>query len=368
MNLDCERENEMAKILEGLWDCPYCGQKGIGGLTKACPNCTHPQDEDTVFYMGSQRKVLDEETAKNYGQGADWICPYCNSLNKHNAGECVNCGAMHEVDSIDYKQKRAQEELEKRANPPVVEETAEQEEKRIEQTIESKNRRSKLLFILAAVVILLIIIGMPKKKSFTLSEKSWNRDIEIEQSQTVKEDGWSEPAGARCYDEKEEVYEYDQIVDHYDTVQVEKTREVQDGYDTEIEYIDNGDGTFTENEVKTPKYVTETYYETEEQPVYKDVPVYKTKHYYEIDKWVVARTISTSGKDDAPVWGEVTLADGEREGNHKEKYTVTYTGKKGKTYTADVSEAMWNELKIGDKDKVTVKGSTITAIDGKPVK
>ena len=20
------------KIVEGLWDCPYCGQKGIGGL------------------------------------------------------------------------------------------------------------------------------------------------------------------------------------------------------------------------------------------------------------------------------------------------------------------------------------------------
>jgi len=358
----------MAKILEGLWDCPYCDHKGISGLTKTCPNCGHPQDEGTKFYMGAQKKVLDEETAKNYGQGADWICPYCNSLNKFGSGECANCGAMHEADNLDYHQKRAEEAREAIENPPVVEETAEQEEKRIERTIQSKNRRTKFFLILAAIIALLVIICMPKKKTFTLSDKAWNRDIDVEVSQTVKEEDWSEPAGSRCYKESEEIYGYDKVVDYYETVEVEKTHEVQDGYDTEIEYIDNGDGTFTESEVQTPRYVTETYYETEERPVYKEVPIYKTKHYYEIDKWVVSRTVSTNGKDDTPAWGEVTLADGEREGNRREKYTVTYTGKKGKTYSAEISETMWNDLKIGDKNKVTVQGSTITKIDGKDVK
>ena len=51
------------KIIEGLWDCPYCGQKGIGGLTKSCPNCAHPQDAGTKFYLGEKKEYLEEDKA-----------------------------------------------------------------------------------------------------------------------------------------------------------------------------------------------------------------------------------------------------------------------------------------------------------------
>ena len=36
----------MGKLIEGFWDCPYCGQKSIGGLTKVCPNCNTPRGKN----------------------------------------------------------------------------------------------------------------------------------------------------------------------------------------------------------------------------------------------------------------------------------------------------------------------------------
>ena len=47
----------MGKLVEGLWDCPYCDTTSIKASQKTCPNCGHPQDENTVFYSGSVVKT-----------------------------------------------------------------------------------------------------------------------------------------------------------------------------------------------------------------------------------------------------------------------------------------------------------------------
>ena len=44
------------KLIEGIWDCPYCDAKGIGGLRKYCPNCGHPQDKGTKFRVGEETR------------------------------------------------------------------------------------------------------------------------------------------------------------------------------------------------------------------------------------------------------------------------------------------------------------------------
>lgn len=33
----------MGKIIEGLWDCPFCGNKRIRAGQKTCPDCGHPR-------------------------------------------------------------------------------------------------------------------------------------------------------------------------------------------------------------------------------------------------------------------------------------------------------------------------------------
>lgn len=107
------------RIVEGLWDCKYCDTKGIDGLTKHCTRCGHPQDDDVKFYLVEKKNYVDEDLAKEYSQGADWICPYCNSLNRVHFKYCSNCGAEKESSEKDYfsNQEKAPE-IKPEPSPP----------------------------------------------------------------------------------------------------------------------------------------------------------------------------------------------------------------------------------------------------------
>lgn len=52
------------KLIEGLWDCPFCDNKRIRAGQKTCPSCGHPQDENTKFYMPDEIKYVSEEEAE----------------------------------------------------------------------------------------------------------------------------------------------------------------------------------------------------------------------------------------------------------------------------------------------------------------
>ena len=68
----------MEKLVEGLWDCPFCDNKRIRAGQKTCPSCGHPQDENTKFYMPDEIKyVSDEEFVKDCIQ--DLFVKLCSS-------------------------------------------------------------------------------------------------------------------------------------------------------------------------------------------------------------------------------------------------------------------------------------------------
>ena len=74
------------------------------------------------------------------------------------------------------------------------------------------------------------------------------------------------PSGARLKYEKNEIYDYEKVVDHYEikTKQVEKTRISR--YETYVTgYKDLGNGYFEEITDERPVY--ETYYESEEYKI-----------------------------------------------------------------------------------------------------
>ena len=350
------------RIVEALWDCPYCGAKGIGGLTKTCPSCGHPQDAGTKFYMGEKKNYVDEKKAENYGKGADWTCAYCGALNRYDAKECSGCGAAREESQSDYFQNQE-------ANEQKAQETAREEAQFIAPTPPVKKKRNwkKLLIGLGAaalVLILLIALLVPKTDTATISSKDWERSISIEEYQTVTESDWSVPEGGRLMEQHEEVYGYDHVLDHYETVEVQKSRRVEDGYDTETDYQDNGDGTFTEVTRQVPRYKTEYYTEYEQQPVYIPVPIYMTKYTYEIERWVPTRTADSSGHNDEPYWEDSRITRAEREGSRSDAYAVTLTGKKGRTYQVRVSEEIWNDLQLDKPVKIKTSGSRVTEING----
>ena len=86
----------MGKLVEGLWDCPFCGNKRIRAGQKTCPSCGHPQDENTKFYMPDEIKYVSDEEAAKISRNPDWQCSFCGSLNSDNLDSCANCGATKE--------------------------------------------------------------------------------------------------------------------------------------------------------------------------------------------------------------------------------------------------------------------------------
>ena len=358
-------------ILKGLWDCPYCGQKGISGLTKSCPNCAHPQDAGTKFYLGSTEEKLEEDKAKEYGKGADWTCAFCGSLNRHYMENCQNCGAERADSSGDYFENRRKEEAAKKPETPPPQ--------------PPKKRRGLFLAIALVIIALIVFVALPRSRATTVSDKTWQRAIVVESLNTVRESGWSVPDGGRLVGSRQDVHHYDQILDHYEEQEYQVPKEVFDGYDTQTEYIDNGDGTFTKHETDVPRYRTEYVTETRTVPVYRQEPVYATRYEYDIDRWQrdhiqVARGSGYEPKTDGlsrdipvdpePYWPELRLGDRQREmaDGRSEEYVLYFTDNKSKkTYAASVSQQVWGNYKRGDTVKLEVQGSRVLTLDGQRV-
>ena len=190
---------------------------------------------------------------------------------------------------------------------------------------------------------------------------NWTRTIEIEQYQQLSESGWILPAGAEVTSRKQEIHHYDTVLDHYETVQVQRSREVLDHYDTSYTYRDMGDGHFEEVEHSTPVYRTEYYMDTEQQPVYVQVPRFQTMFYYTIWRWKVVREETSSGNAHNAAWPELNLASDEREGTHREAYRFTVENTKNKERaTYRIAESYWDQLNVNDAVFITAEQSGAT--------
>lgn len=344
------------RILEGLWDCKYCGTDKIGGLTKHCPCCGHPQDTDIEFYLGEEKKYLEDDIAKEYGQGADWVCPYCGALNRTHYKFCATCGSAKDEGNKDYfqAQQAKQEQAAQRqaANQPA----------------QPKKKGGKGLLILIALAAILFFIFMPRSADTQVTAKSWSRSVDVQVEKTVQESDWEVPAGGRLVSQQQEIHHYDSVIDHYETRTRQVAERVYDGQDEHVEHINNGDGTFTEHVYYTDRYRTEYHDETYEAPVYVQVPRYATKYTYDIERWVYDRTLKEEGTDDEPKWPELTLGDKERKGDTAERYTVVLTDKKGTSYTCQIALSLWEQLKVGESVKITTVAGGVSKINDIPVR
>ena len=351
----------MSKLVMGYWDCPVCGTKEIRGDVSNCPSCGRARG-DVQFYVKdyqegqnlreeelNQYEQLDEEKAQSFSKNPDWYCSFCNSLNSDNIESCSNCGASRADSEANYfemlKRKKEREAAETAAQP---------------QPYRKPEKRRSPLVIFA--VILLVIIGVfvwmngsKTSGDLKVTALNWTRVINVEENRMFSESGWSLPAGAEQTDARNEIHHYDQVLDHYETVQVPYYEQVYDHDEYTLE--DNGNGTFTS--VSHPVYRTETRYRTEQQPVYVPVPRYQTKYYYNVWRWTPSRDVTASGDDHNAAWPEVTLAENEREGQKSEAYrfTVESTKKAGETAVYRLAESDWMNINTGDQIFITAKRS-----------
>lgn len=370
----------MGRLIQGYWDCVFCDTKKISGLEKKCPNCGKTRDSNTVFYMDETSPYISEDIAKNISRNPDWLCTFCGSLNSDNKTECYNCGAEKEKSSKTYfENKRKKEEKEQKTkasiekayptnsepiNPtytppsaPVVNDKKTVKKAKTFKNLFSNKKFIKISAITLSVILLLtslIFLFIPKTVEGSVESFSWERTISVEELQTFNESDWTLPSGARLKYTQTEIATYKQVIDHYETKTVQKSREVISHYETYVSgYRDLGNGTFEEILSERPVYTTEYYTETVEEPVYRNEPVYATKYYYEIDRWTATRSVKTENNDKNPYWGEVVLKDKEREGSKNEKYHILVsTDDEVNEYSVEYK--LWESLNVGDNVKLKV--------------
>ncbi len=346
----------MGRTVMGYWDCPVCGNKGVPGNVMNCPSCGRTRG-DVRFYMkdGAENTVreendrgdieyLNEEQEKEIGKNPDWYCSFCNSLNKDHAAFCSNCGASRESSESNYF-----DQLKKRQEAEAAEKAAQPQPR--ETQAPKKSKLPVLLIIAAAVVALVLYLrGNNVQGDLTVTDVSWSRTVPIEQNIEYTESDWSVPAGGTEISRAQAIHHYDQVLDHYEEYEVQRSRQVLDHYETYYTYTDNGNGSFTEVPHERPVYKTEYYTETETRPVYVPVPRYQTKYTYKIWRWTPTREVTASGQDHEAYWPSLGLEENEREGgDSRERYTFTVTSKKGETTVWRVTEEDWRKIDTGAK-------------------
>ncbi len=357
----------MARLVEGLWDCPYCDTKQIKGSLRECQNCGRARDENTKFYLPSQINYVSEENSTRINRNPDWICPYCNSLNSDSNSVCESCGSSRTSENLDYfsHKKKQEEEHRSQTEEYASDDSSDNsyDNKFMSTILKPRSARSKKkpwkivisIFMVLALFTGLVLLLIPKNEQITITGFEWERFIRIERYQTIQESSWTLPTEARLLYSKEEISHYISVIDHYETrtKQVEKQRIA--GYEEYVSgYKDLGNGYFEEIISKRPIY--EVYYETEyyKEPVYVQQPVYQTKYYYEIDKWIYERTIESKGKDKEPYWAEEILFDDERISEKIENYYIVGINKKDKVKKIKLSYEDWTNLEIGQTVKLKV--------------
>ena len=353
----------MPDLVMGYWDCPYCGNKGNRGDVTNCPSCGRARG-DVKFYVKDYNEgdslqenelqhfeQLSDEQAASFSKNPDWYCSFCNSLNSDNAEFCGNCGASRADSEANYF-----EMLKKKQEREAAEAAAQ-----AQNTAPQKSSRKPLLILLAVVAAIVgIFVWMNGNKTsgdLKVTALSWVRNINIEENREFSESGWTLPDGAEQTDAKKEIHHYDQVLDHYETVDVQRSRQVLDHYETYYTYTDNGNGTYTEVPHERAVYTTEYYTEPVKQPVYRNEPRYQTKYYYNIWRWVSSRDVTASGEDHNTYWPEVTLSENEREGQRTETYrfTVENLKKKEAPVTYRLAESDWMNLNVDDQVFITAK-------------
>lgn len=359
----------MGKIIEGVWDCAYCGAAKVRGGLRECPQCGHPRDENVEFYMDNpQNYVLDEALAEKARQGPDWVCQFCDCLNSATVSVCEGCGSAREAETKDYfenlqeQQEKAKREVDEQPDDITAEAADEYcpEPRPIAKPDRQKRiNYGKIMKVgVVALLVVAFIAGMvmlftPREVTGTIVDMKWSRSVEIEEYKTVRESGWSVPSGGREVSRSEEIHHYNSVISHYETKTRTYTEQVLDHYEEYVSgYRDLGNGYFEEITSQRPVYRTETRTETYEEPVYVQVPVYETKYVYDIEKWVHQTNKRTEGNDKNPYWSDYKCKANERIGSKMEVFSVTVKLDNGDTETYSLPYDQWDSLNLEQKIKL----------------
>lgn len=291
---------------EMLWDCEFCGAKGLLGKSQRhCAECGAPQNPDKRYFPpeGEAQRAVGHTY-----EGADRHCPACNAPQSAKAHNCTRCGSpldgANEVRGVTTKPAPAPKQ---------------------------KSRWWLVLVVIAVIVFgIWYLFFRTKSVQVTVTAHRWERAIGVEEFAELQESAWRNevPADAlsmRCHEKKR------------------STKQVPTGEeDCRTERKDNKDGTFEQIKKCTP--------------IYRDEPVYDDWCTFTVQRWKQLDPVKAAGTGMTPAWPTEGLPPAEaqqvlgarRQGKRTTTYILDFGGQ-----TCEVSEATWN--KYADGQKVSVE-------------
>ena len=347
-------------VREGRWDCPSCGDVGQLGRSVSCTGCGSPRPQGVRFYLPEDApEVTDAEMLRQAAAGADWVCEHCGASNRALSADCTGCGAS--VGDSEYQETHeyGEGEAPRSGRPRALRD--------VPAPPPSTRRGGGFRRVVRWGIGLGAVGGAfaflsPREVPATVSDRSWERTVQVERFRTVTEEEWELPEGGRELSRERAIRRYDRVLDHYET----RTRQVSEQVQTGTESYtcgttDNGNGYFTDKTCTRPTYSTQYRTEEYEEPVYRQVPVWGTRFRYEIERWKPERVArAAGGATGSPEWPDTELSGSrEREGERKEVYTLTFRDEEGKEYTKQLTQAQWERYDPGER--VTLR---VSPVDG----
>jgi Zn-finger nucleic acid-binding protein len=298
---------------EMFWDCGYCDAKALLGAThRYCPQCGAPQDASKRYFPPEGKEVV----ANTSFDGVDRTCPACGTPNGAKANNCRHCGSPLEGASVVSR-------LADRAK--AVRQEAAQDA--------ARPRRRPLLWLALGALVLaagfcVTSLFWTRSMNATVTGHSWRREIDVERLRAVRDEAWCDalPSGAYAVSRGREQ---------------RSTKKIADGEECNNRDVDKGNGTFERRrECKTR---------------YREEPVYDEKCHFSVDRWQHERTLKAEGEglEPAPRWPPVDLPrrggslGDEREGSHRETYSISLKGTDGKKYECSVNSLKWAAVADG---------------------
>lgn len=340
-------------IREGKWKCPNCDTVNRG-RDMDCKGCGATREPDVKFFLEDDApEVTNEALLKTAQGGADWICPFCGTTNRHALQVCAQCGAAR----ADAKSR------EERFIPVGASEQPSHPPRAPRPRLASRSFRWLIYIGGAAFLLICYLIFAAVRthdETLTVSNVHWGRTIDVERFTTLTEEKWGDevPDDARRLSSRRDIHHYDKI--QIGTRSVTRTVHEKKQVGTErvkVGVKDKGNGFFEDVYEERPVYQDVAREVTEQEPVYRDKPVYRNKVRYEVDRWVVNRTERAEGSEMNPHFPAVNLRGKEREGRRSETYEVTLTSQRGKTFTIRPrSETEFRTYAIGSKHIAKISG------------
>ena len=171
-------------IFEMLWDCAYCGTRGLLGQShRHCPKCGAPQDPQRRYFPPLGQEVAARNTTYD---GADRTCPACATPCGARAQHCPNCGSpLAAAREVVRRPDPLASAVATAASPPAG----------------AAGRRQRLLafllLALGALALVVFLLSWKKEATVRVAGHAWKREIAIERLEAVSESSWCDQLPGR---------------------------------------------------------------------------------------------------------------------------------------------------------------------------